>query len=304
MDIFPRPDVARGIFFEYLRTDDPISPDFITRVVDGFPFLLGPLAQVKGMPAAMHHQEALRRMDRGLGKVMNNLGDTVATHAGEVGRYIQNGATEVVTHASNAAKSLGAATNSVKQGLERRRDQLWDQVSSLPEFGIQILQKKLQNSRRHDELAESVAHYLSRHRRGEIQMIRRSLLTKSAEYDFRELSDVISLLHNNSSQRKNSYEGNLYLVHLYLLLLLIVSLPPRVHFAKVFLHHSKRLEDSSLDDASTGSSSSDESPAVENPFSFYDNWAIGCDSVATNHRSSRSQLISIFKKQRRNKREW
>ena len=48
MDRFPRADIAEGIFYEYLRYDDPISPELRERVVDGFPFLLAPLAQVKG----------------------------------------------------------------------------------------------------------------------------------------------------------------------------------------------------------------------------------------------------------------
>jgi hypothetical protein len=49
MDTFPRPDIAEGILFEYLRNDDPISPEFRDSVVLGFPFLLAPLAQVKGV---------------------------------------------------------------------------------------------------------------------------------------------------------------------------------------------------------------------------------------------------------------
>lgn len=45
---FSRPDIAAGIFYEYLRYDYPISPELRDRVVDGFPFLLSPLIQVKG----------------------------------------------------------------------------------------------------------------------------------------------------------------------------------------------------------------------------------------------------------------
>ena len=50
MDIFPRPDVAEGIFYEYLRYDAPISLDFRDHVVDGIPFLLAPLALVRNFP--------------------------------------------------------------------------------------------------------------------------------------------------------------------------------------------------------------------------------------------------------------
>jgi len=49
MDSFPQPDLASGIFYEYLRFDDPISPAARENFSDGFPFLLAPLAQVRGV---------------------------------------------------------------------------------------------------------------------------------------------------------------------------------------------------------------------------------------------------------------
>lgn len=49
METFDRPDIAEGIFYEYLRLDDPMSASLIEHVVDGFPFVLGPLAQVRGL---------------------------------------------------------------------------------------------------------------------------------------------------------------------------------------------------------------------------------------------------------------
>ena len=49
MEVFQRPDIAEGIFYEYFRVDDPMSTELLERVVDGFPFLLAPLAQVKGV---------------------------------------------------------------------------------------------------------------------------------------------------------------------------------------------------------------------------------------------------------------
>jgi len=52
IDTFPRPDMARGIFYEYLRADEPMSVDAREHFVDGFPFLLAPLAQVRGITSA------------------------------------------------------------------------------------------------------------------------------------------------------------------------------------------------------------------------------------------------------------
>jgi hypothetical protein len=57
IDTFPRPDMARGIFYEYLRADDPMSMDARNHFVDGFPFLLAPLAQVRGITSATHAQQ-------------------------------------------------------------------------------------------------------------------------------------------------------------------------------------------------------------------------------------------------------
>ena len=47
LESFSSPGMGKGIFFEYLRGDDPISFDARDHFVDGFPFLLAPLAQVK-----------------------------------------------------------------------------------------------------------------------------------------------------------------------------------------------------------------------------------------------------------------
>lgn len=44
--------MARGIFYEYLRADDPMSMDARNHFADGFPFLLAPLAQVRGITSA------------------------------------------------------------------------------------------------------------------------------------------------------------------------------------------------------------------------------------------------------------
>jgi len=48
IDSFPS-DIAEGIFYEYLRVDDPMSVEARLNFATGFPFLLAPLAQVKGV---------------------------------------------------------------------------------------------------------------------------------------------------------------------------------------------------------------------------------------------------------------
>jgi len=48
IDSFPA-EIAQGIFYEYLRIDDPMSDEARLNFATGFPFLLAPLAQVKGV---------------------------------------------------------------------------------------------------------------------------------------------------------------------------------------------------------------------------------------------------------------
>jgi hypothetical protein len=47
MDTFQSPGMAQGIFHEYLRGDDPISMEARNNFAEGFPFLLAPLTTVK-----------------------------------------------------------------------------------------------------------------------------------------------------------------------------------------------------------------------------------------------------------------
>lgn len=315
VDTFPRPDVARGIFYEYLRTDDPISPDFANHVVDGFPFLLGPLAQVKGMhvsgaiPSNDTPPQQHQHHDRDLGRAVGNFADMLANHAGDFVGWAHQGATGAAGHVANVAKSVGSTANSVKEGLERRRDQWWSQVSALPENGRQFLLRKLQAARRHDDLAASVAHYMGQQRRGETQIIRRAVsgprgrvFRSSVSHWFGSSIEIDEELGN--APLYSSFFGNLifvYLVHLYLLLLLVVSLPGTHQTKLVVARRSKTLllEDSNsrmADDASTESSSTDESPTRHRTLSS-DTWTIGNDPIASN-RNRRKNLVSIFKEKR------
>lgn len=70
MDALQRPDIGEGIFFEYLRRDNPISKEFIERVVDGFPFLLSPIRSSLSSDMQRHRQEPLNRSSGIIGKIM------------------------------------------------------------------------------------------------------------------------------------------------------------------------------------------------------------------------------------------
>jgi hypothetical protein len=290
MDIFPRPDVARGIFYEYLRTDDPISTDFSQHAVDGFPFLLGPLAQVKGMPQAIQMNEAVQHEKNfGIGKAVGNFADMMGSHAGGLAGWVHGGASGAVGNVANAAKTIGATARSVGEGLDRRRDELWFHMSTLPENGKHFIQRRLSRGGRPDELAASVAHYMKRRRRGEIQMKRRGgprgRVFRSSVNQWLGSEDDADDIVSTVANPQNTYYVRLvflYLSHLYLLLLLIVSLPGTHHTKLVVRRSPKKqstLDSSSMsedDDASTESSSVEMSPGGNTRISSSsDTWTIG-----------------------------
>eukprot|EP00545_Synedropsis_sp_CCMP1620_P009614 CAMPEP_0119027512 /NCGR_PEP_ID=MMETSP1176-20130426/37210_1 /TAXON_ID=265551 /ORGANISM="Synedropsis recta cf, Strain CCMP1620" /LENGTH=380 /DNA_ID=CAMNT_0006983441 /DNA_START=35 /DNA_END=1173 /DNA_ORIENTATION=+ len=304
MDIFPRPDVARGIFYEYLRTDDPISPGFTEKVVDGFPFLLGPLAQVKGMPQAIQMNHAVHHEKNfGIGKAVGNFADMMGSHAGEFAGWVHQGA----SGAGNAAKSIGASAKSVGYGLDRRRDQLWNQVS---ENGKHFIQRRLSRGGRQDELAASISHYMKRHRRGgESQTKRyggpRGRVFRSSVNQWLGSEDDADDIVSTVANPQNTYYGRLiflYMSHLYLLLLLIVSLPGTHHTKKQFVRRSSKKftsdsypDDASVDASTESSSSADESTGRK----LSDTWTIG--SEARRSPEPRRGVLSRIRERKRSR---
>lgn len=326
MDSFPRPDVAKGIFYEYMRFDDPISSDFNERVVDGFPFLLGPLAQVKGMPHAIQMNDALMSSSStggpkpaGLGKAVGNFAESMTYRAGDFAGWVHHGASGAACNVANAAKNLGATARSVGQGLERRRDELWNQVSNLPDNGKQFLNRRM-NARtsRPDELAVSVAHYMKRRRRAfmiqtsknqrRADVPRGRVFRSSISYWFGVQDDEGPTIPKSKSSSRSTFWGRLLFVcmaHLYLLLLLIVSLPGGTQYTKLVVRRKKRrdlnrvvaaLKSSSftdgpllMDDSSTESSSS--SHEMTNPLWGGNSRSRGLISKLRRRRRSRNNLL-------------
>ena len=121
----------------------------------------------------------------------------------------------------------------------------------------------------------------------------------SVSHWFDGSEDIGEQLENVRLQ--GSFFSNLiffYLVHLYLLLLLIVSLPG-THQTKLVLRRSKVVDESMADDLSTESSSTDDSPS-RNRLPSTDTWTIGSDPISNQPR--RKNLVSIFKERRRRSR--
>ena len=139
MDSFPRPELGTAIFFEYLRTDDPFSTDFLERVVDGFPHLLAPLAQVQGITSSVMQQPSSPPKPAGGGhtmlKALSGAADSVASHAvGAVGAMqhaMLQGASEAAANAAQAAQTAGDAIRHFGEEAERKRVATWKSMMAM-----------------------------------------------------------------------------------------------------------------------------------------------------------------------------
>jgi hypothetical protein len=148
MDSFPRPDIARGIFFEYLRRDDPMSLDFLDRVVDGFPFLLAPLSQVKGVvtPIVMHPtsnpSESAPAGHNFVFRTLGHFGGVLSSQASNFADFVQTGASEFGNSAAETARSMGDAARNLGEEMERRRDSIGKHMSAFTSQAMSSLYPK------------------------------------------------------------------------------------------------------------------------------------------------------------------
>jgi len=140
METFERPDIAEGIFYEYLRHDDPISPELRDRVVDGFPFLLGPLAQVKGVnigksampkPSGPSHHSVF--------DLVGGFADAVRSHSIDMAGAAKRSAVDAAVHAGAAAKEIGGAAMDLAKELDRRKDVFVKVTVATPSTALKLL---------------------------------------------------------------------------------------------------------------------------------------------------------------------
>lgn len=129
METFPRSDIAAGIFFEYLRFDDPISPELRDNVVTGFPYLLAPIAQIKGF----HSDTTSSTKGKGGNRLSRWLSENVVMKAGETMNAAQSITSDVVGHAMNAAKIISDGSQGLGKELERRRELFVKHALSFPD---------------------------------------------------------------------------------------------------------------------------------------------------------------------------
>ena len=152
MDIFPRPDIARGIFTEYMNKN-PISLDAKAHFTDGFPFLLAPLAQVKGMSSAIPQSQTSNKVEPQSSNPMHRLFDTATstfnmmnTQANSLSKWMQGSAADMSTNMENAFGSAVSAARGLGFELDRQRLDFFDIVSSFKEEGMDILSSLMRTS--------------------------------------------------------------------------------------------------------------------------------------------------------------
>jgi len=223
MEVFERPDIAEGIFYEYLRYDDPISPELRERVVDGFPFLLAPLAQVKGVSIG-HQKEVKPAEPNAIFKAMSGMAEAATSYATGFGSMVQHGASEMAGHAMHAAKSAGEAAQKLGKEADRRRDLLFKHAVAMPETVMKVFSRQdpsqavaewVNRTPSHDE--ERPARRLSQ---GRVFGYPLSRWFGEVYYAPDEIGPM--KIHPTMNMTRKIF---LALVHLYLLLLFIVSLP-------------------------------------------------------------------------------
>ena len=156
MEIFPRPDIARGIFSEYLN-DNPISHDAKAHFADGFPFLLAPLAQVKGMSSAVPNQphESPKKakspaghspMHRLMGAAAHSVG-AMNNQAHVLSKWMQDGASEM---SSTAIGSAMGVARGLSEELDKQRMDLVESALAIQKEGIEMLSSMIKDKEDND----------------------------------------------------------------------------------------------------------------------------------------------------------
>eukprot|EP00986_Skeletonema_menzelii_P000980 scaffold274_cov144-Skeletonema_menzelii.AAC.3 len=145
MDIFPRPDIAKGIFAEYLNKN-PISLDAKAHFTDGFPFLLAPLAQVKGMSSAVPPSQIPKKVESQSSNPMNRFLDiamnsfsTVNAQASSFSKWMQGNAADVSSNMGNAFGTVVGAARGLGSELDRQRMEFFEIAMAFKEEGMDII---------------------------------------------------------------------------------------------------------------------------------------------------------------------
>mmetsp|Transcript_15365 Transcript_15365/g.21934 ORF Transcript_15365/g.21934 Transcript_15365/m.21934 type:complete len:1025 (+) Transcript_15365:291-3365(+) len=258
IDTFESPEMAQGIFHEYLRVDDPISPEARERFSDGFPFLLAPLAQLKGITTPIsdegtreeekHHMKI--RFPQNIGKMVENCLSGVTSQATEIVSTVHGNIDGFFSTVVRQAQGMSVV-------FERRRDETWEQFKSLPEFSTNFIASQVPFLRG----IPIFNHVFQKKRRGANM---KNIATEDVKHLQSLLSDEIGVIIEPTIDFTHS--AFLTMVHFYLVLLLIVSVPGSATTKYV-------LKRSGASNIESEDSDSDDSSAEQHVESLRVRWA-------------------------------
>mmetsp|Transcript_49304 Transcript_49304/g.148433 ORF Transcript_49304/g.148433 Transcript_49304/m.148433 type:complete len:1000 (+) Transcript_49304:1585-4584(+) len=241
MDIFKEPGLGRAIFYEYLRGDEPMSMDARDHFADGFPFLLAPLAQVRGVSSPVPEgPSASGEKSKGIVRFFGNMADAVGSQASAATNWVQSGASEVVGNVGKTAKAVGDSARNFGAEMEKSRSAMVDNVMSFPEQSSRFIMSLMpfKRFRREEKVFQlrvlksdgsttgwdnvsnvSLQSILG----GPVAQGHGHNLGRGSEDTSSPMSDEIGVIKHPTMNF--THQLFLYSVHLYLMLLLIVSVP-------------------------------------------------------------------------------
>jgi len=220
IDIFQDPDVAKGIFYEYLRGDDPISFDARDHFGDGFPFLLAPLAQVKGVSSPVQPQDSTLKSnqsgDSNAKGVFGNTLNIITSHITQASDWMQGNVQGGMHNIASRSRALSSATQNFGAEIHNFGNKIY-----LPE-NFKFITERLQNvKRRH--LNPVVLFQDGLLKRDNFTLRNSGKSSRNDSSTKRPNSDEIIV--DTEPSKNFTHMLVLYMVHFYLVLLLIVSLP-------------------------------------------------------------------------------
>lgn len=249
LEVFDDPLIGQGIFYEYLRRDDPMSVEARDAFADGFPFLLRPLSRAGNMKFDQTPRKAKKtKKAPAFPNPIFAVGGMVFHTASYVGGWMKSSADETMDHFINTSRMVGSSAHGVAVKLNQRRDWMASSVVNV------AMMSTLMVASRVPFFPEEWKHHMEDHiesNTGQIAPIAEwdggGSPKCTARLHHSRIGDCIPSTHSTASYGPEpeplfdyrtdeigvlSYPGMnstrqifLFMVHLYLVLLLIVSLP-------------------------------------------------------------------------------
>mmetsp|Transcript_25138 Transcript_25138/g.54874 ORF Transcript_25138/g.54874 Transcript_25138/m.54874 type:complete len:1075 (-) Transcript_25138:129-3353(-) len=241
MDVFPDAELARGIFYEYLRGDDPMSMQARDSFADGFPFLLAPLDQVRGVSSPIlphdgkaHKKRLPRDADKRIQRFFGSIHDIVNGHMSNAGNWVQSSAGDMRSNVLNTARSLADSARNLSIDIERQKCTVQEHVSGLLEEASRVLALRIPSLFSHlpvrdkaptaDNSIEGSGRtgentVMINQTSGSAVRLQRGRLLHQRKEETDEIGVIIDPTMNFTHRVFS------YMVHFYLMLLLIVSVP-------------------------------------------------------------------------------